>query len=129
MLQSLVVHGSQLRCNHGTTPSTLNVVPGHDTTGDALSASTVDDYIPLLNIQPFGMCMTQANPLVAAATAAAQGVLTPQPCIPSISHAWVPGSAIVTINRKRALTADSCCNCQWTGTIRITDPSGPISVE
>ncbi|MGL4604236.1 MAG: hypothetical protein ACRCU9_08815 [Iodobacter sp.] len=36
----------------------------------------------MLNIMPIGTCMSPATPMVAAATAAAMGVLTPMPCIP-----------------------------------------------
>ncbi len=37
---------------------------------------------PFVSIMPFAMCTSPANPTVAAATAAAMGVLTPMPCIP-----------------------------------------------
>ena len=54
-------------------------------------AATIMDYAPLVNILPFGMCSSLANPSVASATAAALGVLTPMPCIPVIPAPWVPG--------------------------------------
>ena len=55
-------------------------------------AANINDHIPMVNILPFGMCQSLANPMVAAATAAALGVLTPMPCIPVTPAPWVPGS-------------------------------------
>ena len=78
------------------------------------------DFTPMVNISPFGMCITQANPQVAAATAAAMGVLTPQPCVPVVTAPWSPGSPCVKIQTLKALSDDSTCNCQWTGSIGIT---------
>jgi len=79
------------------------------------------DYAPMVNIPTLGMCKTQSNPQVAAATSAAMGVLTPQPCIPVTTSAWSPGASKVTINGIKALTDDSKCSCTWGGSITIQD--------
>jgi hypothetical protein len=75
------------------------------------------------------MCQTQANPQVAAATAAAMGVLTPMPCVPVIPGPWSPGASLATIDNQKALTSDSKCSCTWTGSIEIVDPASTIDVE
>ncbi|HEX7600405.1 MAG TPA: DUF4280 domain-containing protein [Polyangiaceae bacterium] len=92
-------------------------------------AGTVDDFVPMVNVAPFGMCQTQANPQVTAATAAAQGVLTPMPCLPVLTGPWSPGSPDVKVGSKSALTDDSKCNCAWTGSIEITDAGCDIDVD
>ncbi len=120
-MSKLVASGASLKCSAGTSPSTLTVLPAAGTEADAQPAATVMDHAPMVNVAPFGMCKTQANPQVAAATAAAQGVLTPMPCVPVISAPWSPGSPIVTIAEQKALTDDSTCQCAWTGTIEISD--------
>lgn len=128
-MPKLVVHGAQLKCSQGTSPSSLTVLPANGTTGDEQNGATVMDFVPMVNIAPFGMCQTQANPQVAAATTAAQGVLTPQPCIPVTTSPWSPGSSVVTINEQKALTADSKCNCTWTGSIEVTKPGSEVDVD
>jgi hypothetical protein len=119
-MPKLVVQGAALQCSMGIAPSTLAVVrPGVD--GDSNLAANIQDMVPMTNISPFGMCQSPANPQVAAATAAALGVLTPQPCIPATSAPWTPGSQSVTVAGLPALS-DSCqCICQWAGTITVTD--------
>jgi hypothetical protein len=96
--------------------------------GDAPIA-TVNDFQPVVNIAPFGMCQSPANPQVAAATAAAMGTLTPQPCMPMTTAPWSPGSSDVTVQDMKALTSDSKCNCTWTGSIEITDASATTEVD
>lgn len=127
-MPKLVVHGASLTCSCGTAPSSLAVLPIVVSEADAQPTATVDDFAPLLNIAPFGMCTTQANPQVAAATAAAMGTPTPQPCIPVTTAPWSPGSAVVTIDGRKALTDDSRCNCQWAGSISVTR-AGSVQVE
>jgi hypothetical protein len=71
------------------------------------------------NVPPFALCTSLANPQVAAATTAAQGALTPQPCVPVLSP-WTPGSAQVTIGGVPALD-DSCqCSCAWGGMVTVS---------
>jgi hypothetical protein len=83
-------------------------------------AANIMDNKPMVNIPPFGMCMSLANPTVAAATAAALGVLTPMPCVPVIPAPWAPGSAKVMLGNMPALNNTSTCNCAYGGVIQIT---------
>ena len=80
------------------------------------------DHIPLVNVMPFGMCMSMANPMVAAATAAALGVLTPMPCIPATASPWIPGAPTVLLGNMPALDANSLLMCNWAGVIKIAMP-------
>lgn len=68
------------------------------------------------------MCRSMSNPQVAAATAAANGVLTPQPCIPVLPAPWSPGASSVEIHGVTALTDDSTLDCAYAGKIGIDDP-------
>jgi hypothetical protein len=80
------------------------------------------DIAPFVNIPPFGMCTSLANPTVAAATAAALGVLTPMPCVPVIPKPWAPGALRTMAGGQPALTYGSMCNCAWGGVIELTFP-------
>lgn len=127
-MPKLVVHGAGLKCSEGTSPGTLSVLPVNMASGDDAEAATVNDCVPFVNIPMFGMCKTQANPQVAAATSAAQGVLTPMPCVPVITGPWSPGADGATLAMQKALTKDSTCSCAWTGTIEITDPGSTVDI-
>ncbi len=118
-----VVNGAQLMCSFGVAPSALTVVPtGVPVKIGGQFAATVMDHKPTANIAPFGMCTSLANPQVAAATSAAMGTLTPQPCVPVTVAPWSPGSTSVQIGKQPALTNTSTCNCQWAGVITISNP-------
>lgn len=118
-----VVATAQIMCSFGVAPSVLTVVPkGLPVQAGGQMAATIQDFVPNMNIMPFGMCTTPSNPQVAAATSAALGVLTPQPCIPMTVAPWTPGSPTVMINGAPALTADSTCQCAWGGAITIVMP-------
>lgn len=121
-MPQLVTNTAQLMCSFGTTPSSLMVTPEAMVSGVNNPAATIMDHIPNKNILPFGMCTTLSNPQVAAATAAAQGVLTPQPCIPVTTAPWIPGSATVQVANKPALNNTCTCMCTWGGVITVANP-------
>jgi len=120
----VVVNAAMLSCAMGLGPPVpLTASPkGSPVTAGGQQVATIADTIPMANIPTFGMCISPANPQVAAATAAAMGVLTPQPCIPVIAGPWAPGSAKVVLGGVPVLTAGSTCQCTWTGTIMIGMP-------
>jgi len=118
----IVCNGAQLQCSFGTTPGSFVVTPEKRVNAAANPAATIMDNAPMKNVLPFGMCTTLSNPQVAAATAAAQGVLTPQPCIPLTSAPWTPGSTTVMIGSTPALNSSSQCLCNWGGAIAVTNP-------
>ncbi len=114
-----VVMGAQLMCSFGVAPSALVVTPENVTNANKVPAATIMDNVPMKNIMPFGMCTTLSNPQVAAATSAALGVLTPQPCIPVTSAPWAPGSPTVMIKNKPALNNTCKLMCNWGGVISV----------
>ena len=113
-----VCMGAQLKCSFGVAPSALVVLPTNRVMTQTPDANIMD-HIPMVNIMPFGMCQSAANPMVAAATAAALGVLTPMPCIPVTPAPWAPGCSTVTIANMPALNNSSKLNCAWGGIIEI----------
>ena len=124
-----VTTGAMMMCPFGLAPSTLIAIPkGKPVMASKQPAATIMDHIPIANIPPFGMCTSPANPMVAAATAAALGVLTPMPCIPNTTAPWIPGNPTVLINGSPALNNTCTCICTWGGVITITMP-GQFTVE
>lgn len=117
-----VVSGAMMTCSFGAAPSTLTVLPVNRTMVGGPPAANIMDFAPMVNILPFGMCSSLANPTVAAATAAALGVLTPMPCIPMTVAPWVVGAPTVLIGNMPALNDSSKCMCAWAGVISISMP-------
>ena len=116
-----------MTCSFGATPSALVVTPENQLI-IGTPAATVMDNLPAKNIPPFGMCRTQSNPAVAAATAAASGVPTPAPCVPVTPTPWKPGSSSMLIAGKAALHDGCKCDCKWGGVIQFTTP-GQVTTE
>ena len=122
-----VCAGAMLQCSFGVAPSTLVVLPENRVlTGTP--AATIMDNKPIVNIPPFGMCTSLANPTVAAATAAALGVLTPMPCVPATVAPWVVGAPTVLIGNMPALDNTSKLMCMWAGVIQVVTP-GEFTVQ
>ena len=116
-----VCMGAMMACSFGAAPSSLVVAPANKVlTGTP--AATIMDFAPIANIPPFGMCSSIANPVVASATTAALGVLTPMPCVPATSAPWVPGAPTVLIGNMPALDSNSKLMCMWGGVIQLTSP-------
>jgi hypothetical protein len=123
-----VCDGATLLCSFGVAPSSLVVTPENRVMSGGVPAANIMDSIPMLNIQPFGMCLSLANPEVASATAAALGVLTPMPCIPVTPAPWSPGAPTVLIGNMPALDNTSQLMCTWGGVIQIVDPGQATEV-
>lgn len=124
---ALVCGGAQTMCSMGSTPSSLMVLPTNKVAGSMPYANIMDSK-PMVNILPFGMCMTPSNPAVASATAAALGVLTPAPCVPATATPWAPGSPTVLINNMPALNNSSKAMCSYGGLISVVNP-GQFAVQ
>jgi len=118
-MATLVTNNATIQCSFGTTPGQLLITPEGRTSGSSAPAATIMDNVPMKNITPFGMCTTLSNPQVAAATSAAQGVLTPQPCIPVTTAPWAPGSPTVMVSHKPAVNNTCTLMCMWGGVISI----------
>lgn len=116
------VMGAMTMCSFGAAPSSLMVLPASAVTSSKVPAANIMDSKPFVNVLPFGMCMSMANPAVAAATAAAFGVLTPMPCTPVTAAPWVPGCPTVLVGKMPALNNSSKCMCSFGGVIQITLP-------
>jgi hypothetical protein len=121
MGQQVVMNGV-VQCSFGAAPSTLVVTPENKVMVGGVPAATIMDNVAIKNVMPFGMCSSIANPAVASATTAAQGVLTPMPCVPVTPAPWLPGSVTVLIAGKPALNNSCKLMCQWGGVIQINVP-------
>ncbi len=113
--------GATMKCSFGMAPSTLMPTPKTVMTSNMIAANILDNK-PIINILPFGMCQSPANPTVAAATAAAMGVLTPMPCVPNTPAPWVPGAPTVMLCNAPALNNSSKLMCIWGGVIEFVNP-------
>jgi len=119
MGQPAVHTGAMVMCSFGLLPMTLNVLPEKRVFIEGAPAAAISCCTPV-NIPTFGMCTSLANPEVAAATAAAFGVLTPMPCVPALTP-WIPVSETL-IGGEPALVPASTCMCAFAGVVTITFP-------
>lgn len=119
-MASYVCSGARMKCTMGTSPSMLTVLPTRTIMLAGKPQANISDYKPLVNIAPFGMCRSLANPTVASATSAAMGVLTPMPCIPNTVVPWLPGKMDVLLKGQPALLDNCKLQCMWAGTISLT---------
>lgn len=123
-----VCMGAMMQCSFGMAPSSLVVLPTNRVMTNEVPDANIMDHVPLVNIMPFGMCQSLANPEVAAATAAAMGALTPMPCVPNTPAPWVPGAPTVLLGNFPTLDNVSQLMCVWGGVITFTN-AGEETVE
>lgn len=110
------------KCSFGAAPTPLMVIPSNVFISK-LPTATIMDFVPFLNIIPFGVCRNLANPTVLAATIAHFGILTPMPCIPIVTSPWTPVNPLVTVQNKPMLVNSAMNNCIWSGgIITVTFP-------
>lgn len=116
-----VCMGAMTQCTFGLAPSTLMVIPINRVMTGTPAANIMDNK-PMVNVMPFGMCQSLANPMVVSATAAALGVLVPMPCIPMTMAPWMPGAPTVMLGNMPTLNNSSKLMCMWGGVISINVP-------
>ena len=112
----LVTSGATLKCTMGSAPSALLVGPTRGINAGSSPVATIADSKPMVNIRPFGLCVSTSNPAVAAAKGA------PTPCIPTVSTQWAPGSPTVRTGNVPVLIDTAKCTCQWGGVVSIVSP-------
>lgn len=112
--------GAMMKCSMGAAPSSLMPTPKPIMTSNMVAANIMD-HAPMVNILPFGVCKSLANPMVAGATAAAMGVLTPMPCIPATPAPWIPGAPSVLLANFPALDDTCKLMCIWGGVIEFSN--------
>ncbi len=118
-----ITTGAMMQCSFGAAPAAIAILPANRVLAGGAPAGTIMDHAPAVNIPPFGMCSSLANPTVAAATAAALGALTPMPCVPATPAPWAPGVPTTLIGNMPALDASCMLTCMWGGAIQFTAPA------
>lgn len=123
-----VVNTAVCQCSFGTAPTPLNVLPTHQALVSNQPAANITDFAPFMNITPFAMCNSKANPAVIAATAASFGAPTPAPCTPATASPWIVGAPTVLLGNMPALNSTSKLMCSFGGVIQIVFP-GQVTVQ
>lgn len=115
----LVTLGAMASCTMGAAPAPIMLMPQPPVMAPT-PVGTIASVVPFMNIMPFGVCISLANPAVAAATAAALGVLVPMPCVPVPVGLWAPGAPTVLMGGIPALGASNFLMCAWAGKISVS---------
>ncbi len=109
-----VCNGAQLMCNFGAAPSAMMVLP-QSKVMTTMPAANIMDNKPFVNILPFGVCRSPANP-------ATIGGKIPVPCTPMTAAPWMPGNPKVLIGGLPSV--DNTCKlmCSYAGVIQVLNP-------
>ena len=112
-MPSLVTSGATLRCSMGSATSTLIVPPGRGVVAGGNPVATVADRVALVNIQPFGLCASTANPGFFPRSRRSP------PCAPAFPAPWMPGSASVKTGGLPLVNSGCQCQCQYGGMVSV----------
>lgn len=110
------------QCPFGVAPTPLTFISVPNVLGKTGPMGTIVDCIPFANIVPFGVCSSLANPITAALTTAALGILTPGPCIPVPAGTWLPMKPNVLGKPGPMINSDTMLICAYGGVIKIISP-------
>lgn len=121
-----VVSGASIGCTMGLGSGTLNATSQVTILFNGGTVATKND-VGAQNLGPCGMCTSMGNPTVASATAAALGVLTPQPCTPMAGGPW-QASGKTKVGGDFPITNESTLTCSYGGSIFITN-TGQTKVQ
>lgn len=113
--------GALLSCPMGFVPAVMNILP-KTVLGGFRPLASITDCIPYLNVSMFGPCKSLLNPVTAAQTAAAFGVLTPGPCMPVPVGVWLPMKPNVITLTGPVLMNNSMLICAFGGIIKVNIP-------
>ena len=111
-MSQAVCNGALLRCTQGSLPGALCIRPHGAGTDRTMALATVQDARPLVNLSPFGNCLSTAHPLWATGSA---------PCVPQTCGLWQLRAPAVHYAQAPALRSDATLQCQYGGLITITD--------
>lgn len=123
-MTAAVTTGSLCECTFGMTPGALTADYPTGAIANGMPVLCIDMIVAEVNIASFGTCESILNPEVEAATAAAEGVLTPMPCVPVVVSPWAPGSVTAGSTGVPFVNQTSVCMCSWGGVITITETPG-----
>ncbi len=106
----IVKAGAIIACNQGALPTPLNVIRPFIKT-QYTPCANVNDFVPMVNIVPFGICRSPMNP-------AFKPPIIP-PCTPIITNPWSASNSSKKLSGCAILTSNATCKCQLGGTISI----------
>lgn len=106
-----VVASAMSMCTFGLGPSVVQILPVNRILSSAMPAGNIQDFVPFMNIVPFPLCASPANPIVIAQL----GV--PGACLPVVPGPWFVGDPTVINGSMPALIMGSQCVCAYGGLI------------
>lgn len=127
-MEEKVCNGASRKCSHAVGPGVLAVMPLKRVNIGGQPAANIADAAPSINVAPFPLCNSKANPLVLQAITASQGSVNVAPCQFAPAGQWSPGSKVVKIAGQPALTKSCKLKCIFNGEISISD-AGQTSVS